>query len=43
MVGERFEKGEDCVIMLRVVPRDEIMKLAESTREIRRGKEEVWE
>ncbi|KAF2181759.1 hypothetical protein K469DRAFT_691838 [Zopfia rhizophila CBS 207.26] len=38
--GERFEEREGAVIVLRVVPRENIMRLAERTREIRRGKKE---
>ncbi|KAF2115034.1 hypothetical protein BDV96DRAFT_600175 [Lophiotrema nucula] len=37
---ERFEEREDCVIVLRVLRKDEIVRLAERTREIRMGKEE---
>jgi zinc finger CCCH domain-containing protein 13 len=32
---ERFEEREDYVIVLRVISKDEIAKLAEKTREIR--------
>ena len=42
-VNERFEQREDCVIVLRVVPRGEIMQWAERTREIRRGRQELKE
>jgi hypothetical protein len=32
---ERFEKGPDCVIVLRVLSKEEIQKLADRTEEIR--------
>jgi O-acetyl-ADP-ribose deacetylase (regulator of RNase III) len=41
--NERFEQREDSNIVLRVLSRDEIMKYAERTREIRRGREELKE
>ncbi|CAO2658332.1 Nn.00g060550.m01.CDS01 [Neocucurbitaria sp. VM-36] len=37
---ERFEERQDYVIVLRVLNKAEIMKLAERTREIREGREE---
>ncbi|KAF2005380.1 hypothetical protein P154DRAFT_457349 [Amniculicola lignicola CBS 123094] len=41
--NERFEYGEESVIVLRVLTKEEILKLAERTRDIRRGKEELKE
>lgn len=40
--GEEFEEREDSVIVLRPLPRSEIQKLADRTREIREGQED-WE
>ncbi|KAK5089968.1 hypothetical protein LTR05_000136 [Lithohypha guttulata] len=40
---ERFEERDDYVIVLRVLSREEIEKLAEKTREIREQREREWQ
>ncbi|KAK6367970.1 hypothetical protein LTS17_010123 [Exophiala oligosperma] len=40
---ERFEERDDYVIVLRVVTREEIMKFAERTKEIREARERQWQ
>ncbi|KAL2428151.1 hypothetical protein ABEF91_007382 [Exophiala dermatitidis] len=40
---ERFEERDDYVIVLRVISREEIMKLAEKTKEIREARERQWQ
>ncbi len=40
--GERFEEREDCVIILRVVAKDEVLKLAEETKKIREDRDPGW-
>ncbi|RMD43439.1 hypothetical protein DV735_g1683, partial [Chaetothyriales sp. CBS 134920] len=40
---ERFEEREDYVIVLRVLRKDEIQKLAEKTQEIRANREKEWQ
>ncbi|OAL39550.1 hypothetical protein AYO20_00947 [Fonsecaea nubica] len=40
---ERFEERDDYVIVLRVVSREEITKLAEKTKEIREARERKWQ
>lgn len=42
--NERFEERRDCVIVLRVLPREDIQKLADRTKQIReaRGISESW-
>ncbi|KKY13993.1 hypothetical protein UCDDS831_g08538 [Diplodia seriata] len=40
---ERFEERKDCVIVLRVLTREDIQKLADRTREIREAREEEYQ
>ncbi|ETI23846.1 hypothetical protein G647_05653 [Cladophialophora carrionii CBS 160.54] len=40
---ERYEERDDYVIILRVVSKEEIMKLAEKTKEIREARERKWQ
>jgi hypothetical protein len=40
---ERFEERVDCVIVLRVLTKEEIQKLADRTKEIREGREDAYE
>ncbi|KIV77102.1 hypothetical protein, variant [Exophiala sideris] len=40
---ERFEERDDYVIVLRVITREEITKLAEKTKEIREARERQWQ
>ncbi|KIV87892.1 hypothetical protein PV11_03408 [Exophiala sideris] len=40
---ERFEERDDDVIVLRVLTREEIIKLAENTKEIREARERQWQ
>ncbi|KIW70637.1 hypothetical protein, variant [Phialophora macrospora] len=40
---ERYEERDDYVIILRVVSREDIMKLAEKTKEIREARERKWQ
>ncbi|KAK5371172.1 hypothetical protein LTR20_007221 [Exophiala xenobiotica] len=41
--NERFEERDDYVIVLRVVTKEEIMKFAEKTKEIRESRERQWQ
>ncbi|KAJ9603971.1 hypothetical protein H2200_011493 [Cladophialophora chaetospira] len=43
MAQLRYEERDDYVIILRVVTRDEIMKLAEKTKQIREAREKKWQ
>ncbi|KAB2107682.1 hypothetical protein AG0111_0g4670 [Alternaria gaisen] len=40
---ERFEERMDCVVVLRVLTKKEIQKLADRTKEIREGREDAFE
>ncbi|KAJ4349199.1 hypothetical protein N0V95_004782 [Ascochyta clinopodiicola] len=40
---ERFEERQDCVIVLRVLTKEEIQKLADKTKQIREEREEEYE
>jgi hypothetical protein len=41
--NERFEQRRNHVVVMRVLSREEILRLAERTRDIRRGREELKE
>jgi hypothetical protein len=41
--NERFELRDNCLVVLRVLSREEIRRLAERTMEIRKKRQELWE